>query len=96
MPFGVRSDGFAGRTRLPFLLRLSDARPSYFLRLGCDGNVGSIQGTFVLFGAISSQVLSDTLLVSSCWSHGVQLEKSNRMIRERDLRVVASNISIIL
>jgi hypothetical protein len=64
--------------------------------LGCDGNIGSIRAIFVAVGAINSQTFSNTLLVLSCWSHGVQLEKSNRIIRERDSRGFASDILIIL
>jgi hypothetical protein len=96
MPFCVRSDGFSGRSRLPLLSTPRLACSLYLVMLGCDGNVSSIRAIFVAVGAISSQTFSNTLLVSSCWSHGVQLEKSDRIIRERNSRMFASDISIIL
>jgi hypothetical protein len=96
MLFCVRFNGFSGRSRLLLLSRPKLACPGYLVMLGCNENISLIQAIFVAVGAICSHVFGDTLLVSSCWSHGVQLEKSNGMIRERDLRMFASNILIIL
>jgi hypothetical protein len=72
---------------MPLSSRPRVARPSYLLSLGCFGNVSSIR---VTLGTISFQVLSNTLLVSSCWIQVILLEKSDGIMRERDSRMLVS------